>query len=337
MKKGLLILLMGIITGGISAQEINTDQYAIITKRTADWCSRCGQHGWALFKDLVENKGDKPVIIWAAHASGGLANDASEAITSNFGGSGQPVFYVNDSDLNVTSSNYQDKTQEALTFVDELALFPAFVGLGIEATIDENATVTINAKAQFQQTLQGDYHMAIYEVRNHLISNQASVGAMADHLNVLTGVLSDDPFGDKIGGEEVAGGEEFTITKSIENFQLHSDNVADVNFVVVVWNKNNNYRYINAGSTTLQMVSNTTAITADQIAYVVEGDQLMVTLPQLDQDLTVSLQTLDGKVLTTQAAAQNMRIDVGALTTGMYIINLRGSGVNTSQKVMITK
>ncbi len=66
MKKFTLIFTMMITMLSTQAQEISNDQWTIMTKTSATWCTNCGAWGWDMFKDLIDDNQDKNVIIWSS-------------------------------------------------------------------------------------------------------------------------------------------------------------------------------------------------------------------------------------------------------------------------------
>lgn len=339
MRKLLLIVTVLFLGLNTQAQEISTEQYSIVTKRTADWCSRCGSWGWTLFKDLVDELDDKPAIVWAAHFSGDLANPIAQGITSNLGGAGQPLFFVNETDINAGSSNGATKVAEAVQDVEDFALFPAFVGVGIEAFLDNDSNLDINAQIQFQESFDGDIFFAVYEMRDHVIAPQASQGNQADHRHMLTAeMLENSPFGTMVTSGAITAGETFTFQIDVANYQWHSDDLSDIQFIGVVWNRadDGSYRYFNAFPTTLQMVSNTQVVNSDQITYKVVNDQLAVSVEGISEEMQVSLISTSGKFVANQTTSQSSAyFQVGNLAAGIYIININGEGFSTSKRVFI--
>ena len=100
MKKVLLSLVLIHFSILLMGQDITIpeSQKTLITKKTADWCPFCGQWGWGLFKGMLTDNEEDALVI-ATHYSGDLKNDDAEAISDNFGGFYQPIFFVNGKDI----------------------------------------------------------------------------------------------------------------------------------------------------------------------------------------------------------------------------------------------
>ena len=186
MKKFTLIFTMMVAMLSTYAQEISNEQWTIVTKTSATWCSNCGSWGWDMFNNLIEDNTDKNVILWASHNSGDLDNDASVDINTGWGSFAQPQFYVSSDNFNVTSSNTESARGEINGYIDALLGFGALAGVGVDATYD-GETLSVTGNAEFFADLEdGNYHLAFYLLKDHVIANQSSVGSTADHRYVLS-------------------------------------------------------------------------------------------------------------------------------------------------------
>ena len=84
-----------------------------------------------MFEGLIDENSDK-AVYFAAHYSGELLNETAKAITDNFGGAGQPIFYLNQTDLFVNSGNVSTKLAEAKAEVNSRFQQSPIANTGIE-------------------------------------------------------------------------------------------------------------------------------------------------------------------------------------------------------------
>lgn len=324
------------------AQEISTDQWTIMTKTSATWCSNCGSWGWDLFKDLIEDNDNKNVIIWSSHNSGDLDNDASVDINTGWGSFAQPQFFVNSDNFNVTSSNAQTARVEINGYVDALLGFGALAGVGVDATYD-GETLNVTGKAEFFTGLEdGDYHLAFYLLKDHVIANQASVGPNADHRYVLTDKITESSFGQQIVEGAVVSGATYTVeaSKEIADIDLDNDEV-----IAILWNLRADgvYAFFNANR---KMISSTSA--AVEIAGISnistrQNDNeiiLDITTQQNVGTVQTRLVNVSGQIIATQDisvinGSNQISYSSNNLPAGTYLVQITANGKVHSEKVII--
>lgn len=257
-RKIFTLLAFSILTFNVDAQEIDKNQWTIVTKRTADWCGFCGGWGWSFMKNIYEDLKNEKVMVWAAHHSGNLSNSISAAVANNFGAVGQPTFFVNEENMGVTSGNSATKRTELVNFVRELNMLPPFAGLGVDAFY-KNGKVEVNTSIEFFENFpNAEMYVANYIVRDNLIAPQSGQGANAKHINVLSDEVNNSPFGTPLNATSFNKGDKFSLNAEFDNFSLHSDKIEDVKIASVLWSKvNNKYVFINAVVKNLMQSSNT--------------------------------------------------------------------------------
>ena len=172
-------------------------QYTLLSKQTADWCPRCGQWGWEFVKQVQEEMQGENLIYWGLHFDGGQATPTSQAIVSNFDTGYQPVFFLNQDNLNVSSSNISAKVEELKQTVQLLNSFPSSIEVDVEASII-GTTVTADVKVSFDEGTETDYNLGVYLVRDNVVAFQSGQGSMASHPNLLDVAFHTDPWGDII-------------------------------------------------------------------------------------------------------------------------------------------
>ncbi len=208
MKRLLLLAVWSLCGPCLWAQQIDPTYRPLITKRTADWCPNCGTWGWTFFHWLLEDL-DGKAVIWAAHHSGDLETDASGAIADNFQGFSQPIFYLNETDLDVTSSNMSQKRTEVAQQVDALSQMVPVAGIGLDARI-ENATLYVDARVEFLQAAQGPLRLGLYLVEKKRVAPQAGQSDQAEHKRLLRTALTDEIFGVVLSESGMQAGETFS-------------------------------------------------------------------------------------------------------------------------------
>ncbi len=236
----MLMLASLFILKGI-AQEVMPVQASLITKRTATWCPHCGTWGWSLFKDLLEDNKGK-AVFFAAHYSGDLANTTATQITANFDAAYQPVFYYNEINQEATSSNTSAVLSSMTQKVNTAHTSQPIANVGFDSSY-ANGTMNVNAKVKFFQAAEGEYYLGVYLIEDHVIANQASIGANANHRRVLRSSFSTSTWGELIGNGSIAAGHEFTHTfsQTVDNPAAH-----DYSLAGVIWKKEGDkYKVVN--------------------------------------------------------------------------------------------
>jgi len=324
------------------AQEVSTDQWTIMTKTSATWCGNCGSWGWDLFKDLIEDNSNKNVIIWSSHNSGDLDNAASIDINTGWGSFAQPQFFVNSDNFNVTSNNTQAARVEINGYIDALVGFGAFAGVGVDATYD-GETLSVTGKAEFFTGLEdGDYHLAFYLLKDHVIANQASVGPNADHRYVLADKITESSFGEQIVEGTVTSGATYTVeaSKEMADIDLDNDEV-----VAILWNLRADgvYAFFNANR---NMISSTSAtVEVDGIFDLStrqNGNEVILDIrTQSNLGFVQSrLVNVHGQIVATQDinvidGSNQIRYNTNNLSAGTYLVQITANGKIHSEKVII--
>ncbi len=263
MKKFFPLFLVIVASIYTNAQTVTETQTTLISKKSADWCPKCGTYGWSFTEKLIKQAAGLDLIFWSVHHSGGLATPTSQALATNFGGFGQPEFYLNTDadDLQVTSNNVDAKVAETVGYISDLSLLGASVFMGSEATL-KGKVLTAKTKVKFPDEVEsGEYFVGTYLVKKNLVWTQASIGPNAVHHSVLDKSLTADYFGAKIAKAPVAKNTELSTTATLDELILHNGKLEDTKIVTVLWNKvaSGKYIFINARETAI-VLDNTSAI-----------------------------------------------------------------------------
>jgi hypothetical protein len=301
-----------------NAQTITQTQTTLISKKSADWCTFCGTYGWSFTEKLLKEAAGLDLIFWSVHHSGGLATPTSKALADNFGGVGQPVFFLNTDteDLQVTGSNVDAKALETAGYISDLSALGASVYMGTEAKLKGKA-LTTKTKVKFPEDVEsGEYYVGTYIVKKNLVWTQTSVGPNAVHHSVLDKSLSTDYFGTKIAKAPIATNTEFATTATLDELILHNNKLEDTKIVTVLWNKiaSGKFIFINARETSI--VLDNTSGTADN------------TIDALDFETIIAPQHIQ---LTVNGNVSNPLITMYDASGKEVIFTISKSGTNTFQ------
>ncbi len=326
------------------AQEISTDQWTIMTKTSATWCGNCGSWGWDMFKDLIEDNADKNVIIWSSHNSGDLDNEASIDINTGWGSAGQPQFFVNSDEFDINQGNPDQSRAQINSYIDALVGFGALAGVGVDATYD-GETLSVTAKAEFLSDLaDGDYRLAVYLLKDHVISNQASIGSNADHRYVLTDKITESSFGEQIVEGAVQSGATYTVeaSKDIADIDLENDEV-----VVILWNLRVDgvYAFFNANRNSITESGTSATVDISGISDITtkqnDGEIILdITVEQNLGLLQTRLINVSGQVISSQEintinGTNQIRYSTNNIPAGTYLVQVTTNGKVHTEKVII--
>ena len=326
------------------AQEISNDQWTIMTKTSATWCTNCGAWGWDMFKDLIDDNQDKNVIIWSSHNSGDLDNDASTEINAGWGSLGQPQFFVNSDLFAYDQANPQNTRNQINAYIDDLIGFGALAGVGVDATYD-GTTLNVTGKAEFFTDLEaGNYHLAVYLLKDHVLANQASQGSNADHRYVLSDKITENTFGEQIVEGTVVSGSTYTIdiSKEIENVDLENDEV-----VIILWNLrvDGQYAFFNANRNNISEAGTSATVDINGITD--------ITTRQANNEIVIDIITnenfgnvqsrlinVSGQVIDTQNSniingANQIKYNTDHLLSGTYLVQITVNGEVHTEKVIV--
>lgn len=351
-----LLLLACLITGTLSmnAQEISTEQWSLVTKKTADWCTLCGQWGWTFKQNIIADQANKPTVVWSTHFSGGLDTPTSQAIIDNMPQtSAQPVFFINNDNMNVSSNNIAAKRDEFNSILETLSSLPAFAGVGSTAVFD-GMKITNTARVQFLVDLEadeggGEYWLASYLVDDLLIAYQASQGDNAEHQNTLLHSFNgDNHFGENIANGSVTANQDFFAEGELDftedtNIPDYADGYS---VVTILWSRvgnsmtpfNLNKQPISGSTSTSDVLENVSIaafhLGAGQVDLNVTSDKIMT-------DATIRLFDIDGRVLSMKSnvnineGSNQIILDAQSLILGTYLLNIQSDLGSKTLKVSV--
>lgn len=329
-----------------NAQEISTEQWTMVTKKTADWCPFCGQWGWEFKNNLIEDFAEDNVVLWAAHHSGGLMTETSKAITDNMPSSGQPVFYINLDNMSVFNSNSAAKRDEFGIVVESLNGFDPIVGVGSDAIFDgEKITTTARAKFLVDSGAE-DYYLASYLVDDMLIATQSGQGSNAMHSNILLHSFNgDNHFGINVAENGASAEDEYFVEGELDftgqsNIPDYTDGYS---VVTILWYfVDGNYTPINLNRQSITGSVSTKDLlqNVDITAFHLGAGQVALDITSKNNidDATISLFDIQGRTLgTTQASivagSNSIQLNTQDLPLGTYLINVQSAQGSKTIKI----
>ena len=327
----------------LNAQTLSNKQYTMVSERSADWCPLCGSWGWAFMHNLETELADKDVLLWSVHFSGNLTTPTTIDIASNLGGVYHPVFFLNEDDMDVSSSNVDEKLAELVQNVDLLNSFPPLVQMGSLAVLD-GSTLNVNAKLKFvEEAAVGEFYAAIYLIKDNLIAPQANQGNMASHTNVLDKSLLATTFGNLIATGPVADGSTFEVAATLNNFVPHSPNLSDSKIAVVTWNKyNNKYIFLNASVIPVSLQNSTNPESNNGklgcVCVQSKGKLQVSIVNNLSKDTEITLLDGLGKTISKRIgkiSEKDFVLETSNLIPGLYYIHVISGNQSLTKNVFI--
>ncbi len=329
------------------AQEqisVSSTQKALVTERTATWCTICGGFAWDMMERL-ENGYDstQAVFIKAHHSfSSRLHSEVAEAWIDAFESSfSQPRFYVGEEVIGSGTASVETTIEER---IEALNLATPVVQAGINLAFEPvSRSLRVRATMEFfQSEAEGSYRLGLYLVERSVIEEQASRSSAATHVNVLRESLTENPFGTLLHAGTTTAGERF----NTELFYAlpeayHMDNVL---ILAVIWDDSGDQiQVVNTTGTSSYSLMQTTGVRQPTLAgqFRVLGNpvadvlQLSVTMEQTTGTLNWSIIDVAGRARqrgrwqALSPTAQQRRIDVSGLENGTFVLRLTdGKGVH---------
>lgn len=340
-----IILLAAVVASActLQAQEVSTTQWVQIQKRTATWCSFCGQWGWEFKTDMENTYEGQDVLVWSAHFDGALENPTAIALSNNYPANAQPRFYIDGADLGVSNSNREAKKAEVQEVVDLNSSFPPFYGCGADAEYDGN-TITVTARAEyFEGSGSSPVHLGVYLMRKETIAPQAARPGNSVHKNLVVNHFTDEVFGDEISSTVQAAGSEFFVEGSLE---LPNEDISNYNVVTILWSfTEGQYRFINANVQEIAMstsVADTYLAETNVTVTYASGFDLGVRVDSETamDDATFTIFSTSGQVITSAqrdvaAETTELALPVSTMPAGLYILNLQHEGKSISTQFVM--
>jgi hypothetical protein len=293
--------------------------------------------------NLQTRLANKDVLLWGVHFSGNLQTPTSAGVAGNLGGGGHPLFFVNEDDMDVSSSNGNAKLAEIEQTVELLNSFAPIAKMGATAILD-GTTLNVNAKVNFTEDIaNGQYFTGIYLIKDNLIAPQASVGNNASHTNILDKSLLPIWYGSQIAAAPIAANSTFDVSATLENFVPHNNKLEDSKIAVVTFNKlNNKYIFLNASVVNIDLQSSVNPdLTSKKLGckcQVTKGNINIELFNNLSSDTNIILYDAQGKTISnrfSQFNAKDFVVETGSIPSGVYYIHVRSGNQSLTQPVYI--
>jgi len=344
MKQVLLSFLCLLLVGTIQAQD---DQYTIIVKKSADWCTNCGGWAWPVFEDIIDVMEERNAIPILMHHTGGLANPAAAAITDNLGGVYQPEFFMDNEIQNMTSNNAADKIALMVDAVDLNASLGSFMGIDINDVYvsADGATLSVDLEQNIVNNgVEGTFSVGVYLIQNNIMHNQSGQGNVLQP-KLLTASFTEGHFGPSM---EIDASSEGMIefTHSIDAPETLSLLDGDTEIVTIIWRwDTDGIKYVfNADHWTgeISQLSNTNEVPelVSNINAVFEGSDLNIALSSSSnfQNVRMVLSDITGKKVHSEMVdiingQNNFSFNSLELVSGMYILNMNIGDKQITQKL----
>jgi hypothetical protein len=326
------------------AQQVDNKSWTLVHEKTADWCPFCGGWGWQMKNEIFDEFSDDNVIFMAVHHSGGLTNNTAAELSQNFGGAGQPIFFMDGVDLGVNSGNINEKIDEIELVVEFKNNLPAFAGVGINANLSQDADIlTVDAKVEFFSDVEGgDYYLGLYLLED-IMNTQAGRTGLQLHKNVLRRSLLNTTFGNALQKGAVSKGTVFNVSASIPNITSDRNKLKVLG---VIWNKvNNKYLFFNAKQVNVGIPASTDSDVQTDInnfnVYQAESGNVHIEARTLKQ---VTIYDLSGKPVHTenvspqfnQSEINEYKLNAFGLVPGIYVVScLTKDGALLTKKVQL--
>jgi len=334
-----LALLLALAPALVAQDQItvSSTQKALVTKRTATWCTICGGFAWDMMERLESGYDSTQVVFVKAHhsSSSRLHSKVAEAWIDAFESSfSQPRFYVGVDVIGSGTPSVETTIEERIETLNttspvvqagmDLAYEPISRRLRVRAAI-----------AFFQSEAEGSYRLGLYLVERSVREEQASRSSAATHVNVLRESLTEDPFGTLLHSGTTVAGERFNTELF---YTLPEDyDMDNVQILAVIWDDSDEQiQVVNATGTSSYSLMQTTGLNKPLLAgqFRILGNpvsndlQLEVSLEQPASDLHWSIVDVSGRIRQQgnwgglSQHTQRQTIQVSSLEKGTFMLRL---------------
>lgn len=234
-------------SSSIEVAETNTGVYA---KLTATWCGSCGEWGWDLNEEIIEELGNGTIAAsFYGSASSKMSNETAIRFKNDFGGKGTPSFSYNGENLTEYAESGGIYTGQSKTNIVTAAYdfnnAPVEMGVGGNVTI-EGTTITLNwaVKAFAEQT--GTFKVGAYILEDGVMEIQSGKTGEVAHKHVLRDNMTNDFYGVDFEGGLTAGTQ--TDLEPVTYEMNDSWNANNIEIIGIIWKSDNSggYEFVNA-------------------------------------------------------------------------------------------
>lgn len=340
MKKLVILLLLISSTIIVHSQEVSKKDWVLIHERTATWCPYCGTWGWDAKEQILSKFADENVVFMAVHHSGDLMNPTSTAFSNNFGGTGQPIFFVDGVNINLSSNNIVSKLEETQLEIDYKKNENTIAGVGLNATLNETTqTLDVDAKIEYLTEVEsGDFYFGLYLLED-VLANQASRNGLQLHKNVLRRSLLNNVFDNPLQFGKIDQGTTFTFKTSTNGLSSSKENYKVVG---IIWTKvGNKFLFFNANMVNVEGLSasdETTNAKNDFTAFQSESGNIILNFydNQFAKNSTITVSDISGKIITTTTYDGQVKQTIsGIFVPGVHVITVKDGKNLVSRKLVI--
>lgn len=255
MKKWTLFVVgvfcASLVMGQGAALAVPETQTALITKRTATWCTICGGFAWDMMKRLQADYDSSQAVSLNVHHSSGsrLHSNVAEAWIDAFESSfSQPRFYAGTEELGSGNAGTEAAIREHIN--EQNAVNPVAQSALAVAYEPETRSLRVEARMTFfQDGDAGTYRLGLYLVERTVMEEQANRGANVEHNNVLREVLTDNPFGIVLHQGAFTAGQSYNTQEFFALSEAYD--IDNLMFLGVIWQGDaESLTYVNAAATT---------------------------------------------------------------------------------------
>jgi hypothetical protein len=231
MRKLLPIVLLIISPlADAGAQSLQTQRKTIIFHHSEDWCSSCGDWGWALKDSLIRIQqsqvefGAYNISVYSSSQSG-----LTSPITEDIGVNALPpitaipsltvdnleIDVFNDFDWNADFDSTGDLVDPAVDSVTEAVrvevMPPAKAAIGFSKTFKGPDSLIVKTRVKFPISVTGEYRVAVYAVEDSIYALQDDYNGSIYryHRYVLHDAVQYGTWGQRLGGSSIPASTEY--------------------------------------------------------------------------------------------------------------------------------
>jgi hypothetical protein len=330
MKKVLLTsLTICFLAVTLVAQSVDYTQHTLVSKRTASWCSNCGNWGWDAFEGILSDFDDSNTAIGVAvHSStSDYTNEVTEYFMQHIGTGAQPVFYHGKTNLGLSRNNGAAKRQELLDIANTAAATDSPVGLGVDASVaGDEVTVSVA-----YGTDNGSYRLGVYLLDNNLVGFQSTRGNDAVHKRMLVGYMTPSVEGDLLTDTDGTA----TYTASVSDLGISA--IENYEVLVVAWEVSSGLVFANGRVVDIEQGAvNTTQVEIADLKYLINDTNIDVSWSSNDIRQVDLIDQSGRLVQSVQVSGQQAQLDTPD-QNGIYILSLYTSQGLVSEQISIVK
>lgn len=274
-------------------------------------------------------------------------NSTASSLTANLGGGYQPVFYFNNNDLGVYSTNYTSMITATRTRVEIALKEDPLAQTGIRATYSGDS-LRITTLSRFFKATQGEYLLGVYLVEKKVIAPQASQGQQAEHPYVLRTAITPAWQGESLLNGSIAAGSERQLSFA---YPLGKYNPENLQIATVIWRKNGSkYEVVNANKANEVKQATTSVLDLSQRGFRWTAGPnplnreliLQTDFPEASARLQLQLMAINGQLAVdlyqgAWPAGQTQRTFTlpAQLNRGVYILQLRTAQGQLSRQIVV--